>query len=223
MSEHIYDLDCKGYKIIQDKLGYAFTTDSVLLANFIKLKHSDEAVELCSGSGVISVLVYAKQGPKNIFGVEIEKRLCDMADRTSRLNNLEGKVDFVNISLQEAPSYFKREFSAVFCNPPYNKNNQKNLSAEVAAARHEVKMTLEELAVSASKLLKFGGKFFLIHRADRIDEIFLMLMKYNINPKILQFVQPTKEKDPHLVMIEAVKGSKHGVRVLKPIIVDEMQ
>lgn len=88
MSEHIYDLDCKGYKIIQDKLGYAFTSDSVLLANFAKLKRSDEVVELCSGSGVISVLAYAKCEPKSIVGVEIEKRLCDMANKTSELNKL---------------------------------------------------------------------------------------------------------------------------------------
>ncbi|MDR0850653.1 MAG: methyltransferase [Christensenellaceae bacterium] len=222
MSEHIYDLGCKGYKIIQDKLGYAFTTDSVLLANFVKLGYSDEAIELCSGSGVISVLAYAKNGPKKIVGVEIEERLCDMANRTSEINGLVGKVDFVNISLQEAPNYFKKEFAAVICNPPYNKNNQQNLSAEVAAARHEVKMSLEELMISTAKLLKFGGKFYLIHRADRIDEIFVTLMKYNLNPKVLQIVQPKKDKEAHLIMIEAVKGAKFGVRVRAPIVIDEM-
>ena len=223
MSEHIYDLGCGGYKIIQDKVGYAFTTDSVLLANFVKLKNGDEAVELCSGSGVISVLCFAKNNPKKIIGVEIEKRLCDMANRTSELNKLVGKVDFVNISLQQAPDFFKKEFAAVICNPPYNKDRQKNISPEVAVARHEVKMNLQELVVSAARLLKFGGKFFLIHRADRLDEIFFELMKNNLNPKVLQLVSPKRGKEAHLVLIEAVKGAQNGVRIKDTIFVEDIQ
>ena len=217
-NERIEDLGLENLKVIQDPNGYCFGTDSVLLSNFVKANHSDKCLELCAGGGAISFLVWGKKRPKSIVGVEIQERLCDMANRSSKLNGLENEVRFENISLQDAPKVLgNRVFDVIFCNPPYNLLGTINCEDEERlVARQEVKMNLEELIVSVNKLLKFGGKFFLIYRADRLAEVCTVLNKYCITPKVMQLVYSNPIKNAELVLIECMSGAKNGVQILPP-------
>lgn len=221
-NEIIYDLNCKGRKIIQDKDGYCFTTDSVLLANFIKLKPKDRAVEFCSGSGVISVLAEAKNNCKEICLVEIQPRLADMSRRTIELNGLE-KLKVYNTSFQEWAEENCESMDVVFSNPPYmsSASHDKNESEEVRIARHEIKMTLADLARSTSRALRYGGKFYMVHKADRFDEILEAFEENNLSIKNVIFCHPKVNKDASFVLFEGIKGGKKGIKVLPPLILND--
>lgn len=217
-NERIEDLGLENLKVIQDPKGYCFGTDSVLLSNFVKANHNDKCLELCAGGGAVSFLVWGKRKPKSIVGVELQERLCDMANRSSELNGLKEEIIFKNISLQEAPKVLgNRCFDVIFCNPPYNLVGTINCEDEERLiARQEVKMNLEELILSVSKLLKFGGKFFLIYRADRLAEVCSVLNKNCITPKVMQLVYSNPNKNAELVLFECMSGAKNGIQILPP-------
>ncbi len=222
-TELVYDLQCKGLKIIQDKSGYCFTTDSVLLANFVKCKSKDKVVEFCSGSGVISILAYAKNKCKDYSLVEIQPRLADMSSRTVELNNLQEYIKVYNMSFQDFAKQNCEKLDVVICNPPYisSAGSDKNLSEEIKIARHEITMNLNDLAVSISKTLKYGGKFFVVHKAERFDEILLKFASNNLAIKNVVFCHPKEDKEASFVLFEGLKGGKNGLKVLPPLILNE--
>ena len=222
-SEMIYDLGCKGMKIIQDKKGYCFTTDSVLLANFLRCKPKDRVVEFCSGSGVISVLAYAKNRCKDFSLVEIQPRLADMSNRTIILNNLQEYLKVYNMSFQNFAKENNESFDVVFSNPPYisNAGSDKNLSVEIKLARHEIEMNLLDLAQSINKTLKYGGKFYIVHKADRFDEILTTFKDNNLAIKNVVFCHPKTDKDASFVLFEGIKGGRTGIKVLPPLILND--
>jgi len=214
------DLQLDGLKLIQHRDGYKFSTDSVLLANFGKAKASDKYLDLCSGSGVVAILFSWKNKIKNSFILEIQPRLADMARRSINANNLNIKV--INDDLKNALNYFDYEsFDIITVNPPYNTEIQQVNESEISIATHELKTSLKDIVFISSKLLKFGGKLFMVHRADRLADIIYELKKCKIEPKRLQIVYPKASKEPNLVLIEAKKGAKAGLKIQSPLILNE--
>lgn len=224
-NERLDDLQLDNLKIIQDKNKYNFTSDSALLANFVSAKKSDVCVEIGSGSGVISILVNNKCNPKKIFAFEIQKSMADLAKRNIELNNLTDRIEIINAPIQNFNNFLnKASCDVVFSNPPYMKINNKSLineNEEKAISRHEIKLSLEELIRNASQILKFGGKFFLVHRSERLAEIFNEMQKNSLQPKKMFFVSSGYEKQPNIVLIEAQKGAKSGLKVLPTLIVND--
>ena len=218
-SRRIEDLDCNGLKIIQDSTKYCFTSDSVILANYVKARKKDTVVDLCTGNGIIAILLTAKTPANKIIGIELQKSMYDIACENVKLNNLQNKLKFLNISLQEAPRILGKEsVNVVVCNPPYTKAPHiLNMSEEIAIARHEIKMNLEELIISASQLLKYNGKFYFVHRGERLQEIFNLLDKYNMQAKEITPIYPKGKQEGYLVMILAVKKGKPGLKIKCPI------
>ena len=221
--EKVEDLQFEGLKIVQNKDLYTFTSDSVILANFVKLKRSETALEIGSGSGVISILLSKKQNCKHIFGIELQKELFEMSNKSLALNDLSEKITFVNDNVQNYKKYFgDGSFDVVFSNPPYKREgsakDNKNLSR--AIARHEKNLPLDVLAKIVAKLLKFGGRFYIVYDADRSSEVIFELMKNKLEPKRMFFTENGKGKTI-LVVIEAVKGGKHGVEVLPAIVTND--
>ena len=218
-NERIEDMQCDGLKIVQNKNLYTFTSDSVILANFVKLKSKEVALEIGAGSGVISILLSKKQKFEHIDGFEIQKDMFLLANKNLKLNNLEDKISFVNDDVKNYKKYFKDgSFDVVFSNPPYKREGsaKDNLNKSRAIARHEKNLPLEVLTKVTSKLLKFGGRFYVVFDADRSCELISSLMSNNLEPKRMFFTENGKGKSI-LVVIEAVKGGKHGVEVLKTI------
>ena len=223
-NERIDDLQLDGLKIIQNNK-YNFTSDSAILANFVSAKKSDTCVEIGTGTGVISILVNHKNKPKKITAFEIQKEMADLAKRNILLNDIKN-IEIINDKIQNYKNYVKKDtVDVVFANPPYlkvNKNSLINNVDEKAISRHEICLSLDDFIKCSSELLKFGGKLFFIHRPERLSEIFIMLNKYNLQPKKMFFISPNLDKEPTAVLIMAVKGANEGVKVLPTLITNDV-
>jgi tRNA1Val (adenine37-N6)-methyltransferase len=223
--EVIDDLQLDGLKIIQNRSKYCFTSDSAILANFINAKKSDTLCEIGTGSGVISILVNYKCQPKKITAFEIQPYMADIAQRSVLLNNLADKIEIINSPIQDCFNFVKREsFDVVFSNPPYQKvssNSFVNKNEEEAISRHEIKLSLDELLDYSKKLLKYGGKLYVVYDAKRTAELIYKLKQNNLEPKKMFFTSPSENKNPILVLIESVKGGKEGLTVLPTLITND--
>ncbi len=214
-NERLDDLQILGLKIIQNPQKYCFTSDAVLLANTARARKTDKVCDLCSGSGIIAILIAAKQNVQKVVGVEIQPTLADMAKRSVELNGLEQQIEILCESVQNCGKVLEKgSFDVVVTNPPYKKIGVgQYLDESIAICRSEQKLQFCELAVCASELLKYGGKFFVIHRADRLAELIFELKKVYLEPKVITLIYPTKSKAPNTVMIECIKGGKPSVKI----------
>lgn len=220
-SERLDDLQCNGLKIIQDESLYCFTADSVLISNFMSVKTNEIIVDFGTGCGVIPILVASKSKAKKVYGIELQKELFELAVRNVKINNLESRIEIINENIKNVSQRFKDKVDIVITNPPYvKKGNLTNGNTVCAVAKHELEITLEEITVTASKILKFGGKFYMVHMAKRLSEILNLLVKNKLEPKEIQFTFAREDKDANLVLIKAVSGGKPGCKVLKPLIMN---
>lgn len=220
-NERIEDLECKGLKIIQNKSLYTFTSDSVILANFLKIKHNERAVEIGSGCGVISILASAKNKFQKIMAFEINKDLADLAKRNVELNNLQEKIGIIEDKVQNYNKYIKKgEIDVVFSNPPYMREIQNGQENTREFARHDNLLKIGDLCKTANEMLKFGGRFYVVYSAERSAELIAQLIKNNLQPKTMFFTENGKGRIV-LVVIEAVKGGNPGVKVLPNLVTNE--
>ena len=220
--ERLDDLQCNGLYLIQDPDKFCFGIDAVLLSNFVKVKKNGHVVDLCTGSGIVPILLSAKTGAKKITGIEIQSDIADMARRSVSYNKLDEKIDIVNDDISNALKYINNcSVDSVCVNPPYMKDTTaiKNPDLPMAIARHELLTDLETVINIASKLLKESGKFFMVHRPNRLSEIFASMRKNRIEPKRLRFIHPYIESKANLVLIEGAKGSGVWMDVEPPLVV----
>ncbi len=217
--EVIEDLGIEGLKIIQNKKEFCFGIDSVLLSDFAKnLKKDSIVLDLGTGSGIIATLLCAKTKLKKIYGVEIQKAVSDRAKRSIKLNNLENKFEIIEENIINLQNYFNNDtFDVIVTNPPYKEKSTgiKNINEQKYISRHEVTASLEEFIKISQKLLKSNGEFYMVHRPERLVDIFFYLRKYKLEPKEIQFVKGDIEKEPKLILIKAIKNGKHFLKVKK--------
>ena len=221
-NERIDDLQRNGYRIIQDPERFCFGMDAVLLSGFAAVKDGARVLDLGTGTGIIPILLSAKTGAAHLTGLEIQEDSADMAGRSVALNGLEEKIDIVTGDIKEAGRIFDAaSFDVITCNPPYmiGRHGLKNPEDAKAIARHEILCTLEDVVEQTAKLLKPGGKFFLVHRPFRLAEIMVTLKKYKLEPKRMQLVYPFVDKEPNMVLLEAARGGRPRMTVEKPLIV----
>ena len=221
-NERIDDLQRNGYQIIQDPGRFCFGMDAVLLSGFAKAKEGDNVLDLCTGTGIIPILMEAKTKAEKFTALEIQEDSADMARRSVLLNHLEEKIDIVTGDVKEADTLFKAaSFDVITCNPPYmtGQHGLQNKDEAKTIARHEVLCTLEDVIKSAARLLKPGGNFYMVHRPFRLSEIMVLLHTYKLEPKRMQLVYPYVDKEPNMVLIEANRGGKPRLTVEKPLIV----
>ena len=211
-NERIDDLEYKGLKIIQNKKGFCFGIDSVLLTDFAKeIKPSSKVIDLGSGTGIIPILLSAKTKNTDFIGVEIQEDVAEMASRSIELNHLENRIKIENDSIVNLKSkYEKGSFDAVTTNPPYKQLNTGivNENSQKLISRHEITASLEDFIESTSYLLKDFGEFYMVHRPDRLVDILYLMRKHSIEPKKIKFVYPNKQKPTNLILIKGVKCGK---------------
>lgn len=220
--ERLDDLQCNGLYLIQDPDKFCFGIDAVLLSNFVKVKKNGNVVDLCTGSGIVPILLSAKTGAKKITGIEIQSDIADMARRSVSYNKLDEKIDIINDDISNALKYINNcSVDSVCVNPPYMKDTTaiKNPDLPMAIARHELLTDLDTVINIASKLLKESGKFFMVHRPSRLSEIFASMRQNRIEPKRLRFIHPYIESKANLVLIEGAKGSGVWMDVEPPLVV----
>ncbi len=222
-NERIDDLEYKGLKIIQNKEGFCFGIDSVLLADYAKnLKDDSTVIDIGTGTGIISLLLCKKTNLQKIYGIEIQKDVAEMADRSVKLNKLEDKIKIINTNIKEVFNILKPyQYDVVVTNPPYKKINTgiKNLEIKKLISRHEVECTLEDIIENASRLLKDLGEFYMVHRAERLVDIMCLLRKYKLEPKNIRFVHSKINDKPTLILIRAVRNAKEFLKIDKPLII----
>lgn len=221
--ETLEDLQINGAKIIQNHAYYTFANDPILLVNFARIKKNSVVVDLCSGSGIIALLVALKSQVNVVYGMEIQQVMADMAMRSVEINNLQNKVQIIQDRIQNYSTHLKKaSVDVVFCNPPYFKvGSKKQCENDIKTiARHEVQVTLNEVVKVASELINSKGEFYLVHQVDRLQDICALCDKYKLAIKEMMLVQATQNKPPHLVLIKAVKDGANEVKILPNLILN---
>lgn len=220
--ERLDDLNRNGYKIIQNPEKFCFGMDAVLLSGFAKVKTGENALDLGTGTGIIPILLEAKTDGKHFTGLEIQEESADMARRSVSYNHLEEKISIVQGDIKEADRLFAlASFDVITSNPPYMTGNHGLVNPQIpkAIARHEVLCTFDDVARQAARLLKPGGRVYLVHRPFRLAELIVTLSKYHLEPKRMKLVYPFADKEPNMVLIEAIRGAKPRITVESPLIV----
>lgn len=211
-------------RIIQKKDGPYFSVDAVILAKFASVKKGDKVIDLGAGGGIISLLLANKTELDKIVALEIQSELADVAQRNALINNLSHKIEIVADDLKLVSNNFiASQFDLVISNPPYRTvgSGRVNPNNSRAIARHEIKCTLDDVFHSAFYLLKDHGRFAVVYRPDRMVDLISGCRKYHLEPKRLQLVYPSYERECNLVLLEAVKNGQSVCKVLEPLILDE--
>lgn len=218
-NERIDDLEFKNLKIIQNKNGFCFGIDSILLSDFAKnIKKDCKVLDLGTGTGIISILLCGKTRLKKIVGVEIQSEVAKMANRSIKINNLEDKFEIVNDNILNLNNiYQKGTFDVIVTNPPYKKENTGiiNESKTKELSRHEITANLENFISISKDMLKDKGEFYMVHRPERLVDILSIMRKYNIEPKILRMVYSNVNKEPNLILIKGVKNARPFLKIEK--------
>ena len=224
--ERLDELQRCGFKIIQNPKKFCFGMDAVLLSGFARARTGEKVLDIGTGTGIIPILMAAKTKGRHFTGLEIQHESAGMAIRSVVYNHLEERISIVEGDIREAGKLFDpASFDVVTSNPPYMVANHGLVNPDSAKmiARHEICCTLEDLAQQTAKLLKNGGRFYMVHRPFRLAEIFCTLVKYDLEPKRMRLVYPYVDKEPNMVLIEALKGGNSRITCEPPLIVYKEQ
>lgn len=238
MARYATDLGIGDYIVFQDTDDYAFSQDSVFLANMAKLSPSDAVLDLGCGSGILSTLALVKKHVKKAVGIELQPRVADMARDSAIQNGLQDKFDVICADVKDIRSILKAEsFDKVLCNPPYFTNSgnsgQKSVSDEEndalnvnaktgkSVSRTESTATLDDFVKGASYALRFGGDAWFVIKADRMASLIYSLKSYNLEPKEATLIYPKPTSDVDVVIIKARKGAKEGLKISPFFVTDD--
>ena len=179
-------------------------------------------MDIGTGTGIIGLLLCKKTNLKKIYGIEIQKDVAEMAERSIKLNELDNKFKILNINIKDIKKHFvNNQIDVIVTNPPYKKDNTgvKNENLVKLISRHEVECSLEDIIEKSSIVLKNLGQFYMVHRAERIVDVLVLLRKYKIEPKEMRFVHSKQNEKPNLILIKAVKNAKEYLKIEKPLII----
>lgn len=202
---------------------HIFTSDAIVLSDFCAPRHKDKCCDLGTGNGIIPLLWLRDYKPAEIVGVELSESAVNLFKKTLTENNIADKISIVHNDLRKLKGILPNEyFDIVSINPPYKKlgTGIVNDGEDYKNARHEFTCTLEDAAKAAATLLKFGGRFCICQRPERLPDIFAAMRKYKIEPKSMREVIQRIGKEPNLVMVEGKKGSAPGFRIREPLIIE---
>ena len=209
--------DYKNRYIYQPETGFKFSIDSVLLAEYVKVRTDNEKIlDLCSGLIPVPLILSTKFNNK-ISAMEIQEELCDMGVNSLTCNKLNNQINLINDDIKNVERYFdKNYFDVITCNPPYFKLEEVNLKndlTQVNISKHEHLINLEEIFDIVSKYLKNNGTFYMVHRSSRIEDILLLASKFNINVKEIVILITKKDSFVKTMLVKCVKNSKKGLRI----------
>lgn len=214
-----YTIDSIGnLKICQPLKGYRFSVDSIILANFVKLKTLDNVADLGAGTGIIGMIIAKRYPAGKIKLIEIQQELVELAKKNIELNDLTERVEILCI---DAKNFTEENYDLIITNPPFRRPGTGRISPkeEKALARHEFSLSLEDIAKVAKKSLKHKGRLYMIHLSERLSDIVRVLTKYSLEVKRLRFVHSRITTEAKMVLIEAVKGGKPYLKVAPPLFI----
>ena len=218
-TERIDNLEFKNLKIIQNKDGFCFGMDSVLLSDFAKeIKKNSRIADLGTGTGILPILLSGKTENTKIVGIEIQEEVYEMANRSIKLNNLEEKFHIINDNILNLNKYYeKNTFDVIVTNPPYKKNESgiKNEDERKLISRHEIKASLEDFIKVSKDMLKDRGEMYIVHRPERLVDLLTLMRKYKIEPKRMRFVYSNVNSVSKLVLVQGIKNAKPFLKLEK--------
>ncbi|PPE05881.1 tRNA1(Val) (adenine(37)-N6)-methyltransferase [Williamsoniiplasma lucivorax] len=217
--------DILGYKdrtLYQDTKMFSFTLDSVLVSRFLNLNSKIKTIADFGTNNAVIPLIISKYTKAYICGIEIQSKAAKLARGNVELNQLGNQIEIIQADIKEFAKINRHKFDAVICNPPFFKmevaTKTKELSEEVVNARHETLITLEEIIYSASQVLRNGGVFTIVHRAERAGEIINLFYKNKLAPKRMRFVHSKSDQKAKTVLLDGVLNGKEGMNILPPLI-----
>jgi len=208
-------------KILQNKKGYRFSIDAVLLSQFVKIRKDEKVIDLGTGCGILPLLLSQKTKTSLLVGVEIQKSLAECAAKNVILNHLEDRLSILHQDFRQLKTSFPPgSFHVVVSNPPYRKyrTGRINPSEEKSIARHEIKATLHDLVSITSYLLPHKGRSYLIFPASRTADLLVALRNKDLEPKCVQFIHPHVGESAKFILVESIKSSGVGLKVIPPLI-----
>ena len=211
-----------GIKIIVSK-SHTFGTDAILLADFAAPRKRDRACDLGTGCGIIPLLWCRNDYPEEIVAVDIQKDACEQLNSSIINNMLEKRISVKNADLRNLKGILPfGKFDLVTMNPPYKAvdTGLKSLDESAQIARHEIMCTVFDAADAAADLLKFGGRFCMCHRPERLCDVFEAMRKAEIEPKKLRIVAQRADLPPMLILIEGKKGGKAGLKIEPELVIE---
>ncbi|EJD8506951.1 tRNA1(Val) (adenine(37)-N6)-methyltransferase [Staphylococcus pseudintermedius] len=224
-SERLDYLIREDLRIIQNDAVFSFSTDALLLGHFTEVRKRDRILDMCAGNGVIPLLLSDK-GNNVITGVEIQPQLVNMAVRSVQYNHLEDRITMVEMDINALiQAYSPAQFDLITCNPPYFKANQTNQHQLEAhkIARHEIYCTLDDCLRVSNHLLKEGGRVVMVHRAERMLDLFESMRHYRIEPKRLHMIFSKPGKAAQTIVVEGRKGGRQGLDIAPPFYIYDEQ
>lgn len=213
--ETLDDLQLKDICIIQKREGFRFGIDAVLLANFANVKKKHKVMDLCTGTGIVPFIIKGKKEPQKIVGLEIQNEFVEMANRSIKINGFNDTMEFLHGDLKDKELLKSiGRFDVVTVNPPYKleKSGIVNPNDKYAIARHEVMCNLDNVIEACRIVLKDNGRLYMVHRPERLADIFCIMRKYKIEPKRVQMVHPNTKKPANILLVE---GQRDGGAYLK--------
>lgn len=204
--------------LIQKTDGLTFGTDALLLAAYVCGKYGDGA-ELGGGSGIISMLLLAREKLSRCTAYEVQEDYADLIRRNAEYNALTDRLTAVHADIRDVCA--SEKFDLVFTNPPYMKSTSgaTNATSAKAIARHELYGGIGDFCAAAKKLLKYGGSFYAVYRPDRLTDITCSMREYGLEPKRMTFVHADTESEASMVLIEAKRGGRAGMLLTRPLII----
>ena len=209
-------------KLFQDRKGYRFSLDSLLLAHFVSCRRGERIADLGTGHGVIALTLAYLHSSLSITGVEIQPTMVDRASRNVRLNGLQERVTIAHVDVRSIQETLSPEsFEAVVCNPPYRRTTSGRISPnlERKIARHEIAAALADFLRAGAYLLPIKGRIAMVYPALRVVDLLQSLRNVNLEPKRLRMVHSFADTKASLVLVEAVKGGRSGNEALSPLVV----
>lgn len=207
--------------IVSDE--HTFGTDAVLLANFAAIRRKDVACDMGTGCGIIP-LIWCKGETKEIYALDIQSKAIEQLNNSLELNDIVGRIKAINCDIRSLKGVLTPgSFDLVTMNPPYKPvgTGIESMLPAHRIARHEVTCNIDDAVSAAARLLKFGGRFCMCHRPERLCDIICSMRQGGIEVKRIRFVVERKGKQPWLVLVEGKRGSKSGVTIEKELIMKD--
>ena len=210
-------------KVSQDRHGYRFSIDALLLAHQVKFRKGDRrVVDFGTGCGIVPLLLAYRHTDLDICGVEIQPGLAKLARDNVRANALAHRIKIIEADLQTVnPHNMGYTADVIVSNPPFRKTTAGRVSTNSARAlaRHEIALTLEGLLNAVRRVLKTGGYFWTIYPAQRLPELIGRMQRLHIEPKFMRMIHSRKSEDAKLVLMAGVKAALAGLTVGPPLII----
>lgn len=206
----------------QNRNGYRFSIDAVLLAGHVKTKPGDRILDIGTGSGIISIILAYRNPQVNICGVEVQKNLADIAALNVRDNNIEDRVRILCADIKNINAdLISGHIDIVVSNPPYRKakSGRVNPDNQRAVARHEIDITLTDILKAANRLLHVSGRCIVIYPSERLSDMITQMRLSGIEPKYFRFIYSKNNSESKLVIVEGVKGGRTGAKIVSPLVI----